>query len=445
MALWQRLLMMGKMHTKDITKTSKNLYFPIEDKKQASHLLVINSGSSSLKASLFFVDIEKGEKNPLQRALDTHLQFNSDKSSSFLISSFKGTTTYSCKDVSDINSALELTLNYIFSSNALGFSSSSLYAIGHRVVHGGEKHTSSARITPNFIQELEEISYLAPLHNVACIQGIKSTLKRFSQKISEVAVFDTTFHSQLPDFAAKYAIPKELSSKYHIKRYGFHGISHESMWRAYASLKKKSVKPSKVITLHLGSGCSMSAIKDGLSIDTSMGFTPLEGLMMSTRSGDVDPSLTEFLCHHENKTVEEVMHLLNFQSGLRGVSGISSDMKILLEEKEKNASASLAILMFTYRALKYLGAYIAVLGGVNAIIFSGGIGENSSAVREIILDGMSWFGVKLEKENNLKAIDLLPGEIQKISEKDSTVEIYVFGADENMFIAQETVRILQTK
>lgn len=434
---------MGKIHEAKTEKPMKNLYAPMEGKKQSPHLLVINSGSSSLKATLYLLETDKNDQMQLKRALDAHIQFESDRPSSFLSASFKGTTTYSCKDINDIQSALDLTLNYIFSSNSLGFSSSSLHAIGHRVVHGGQKHTASIKITPKVIKELEEISCLAPLHNAACIQGIKSTLKRFSEKIPQIAVFDTAFHSRIPGFAAHYAIPKELSEKYAIKRYGFHGISHECMWQAYASSKKKSANTSKVITLHLGSGCSITALQEGQSVDTSMGFTPLEGLMMSTRSGDVDPSLVEFLCRHEKKTPEQITHLLNFQSGLRGVSGISSDMKDLIEKKDQNESAHLAISMFTYRALKYLGAYIAVLEGVDAVIFSGGIGENAPYIRKNILEKMAWLGIKLEEEKNINAVGLQPSDFKKISSKNTTAEIYVLGADENSFIARESARITQ--
>lgn len=399
------------------------------------NVLVINSGSSSLKASLFQIITNK----KLERAADINIQW--EKSLSTLaISAVNGIKTISKKKGINQKSAFEAVLQAFIDMKCLNFLPSSLNAIGHRVVHGGGKYISSTLLSPRALRDLEKISYLAPLHNPFCIDAIKRCLSHFPH-LPQVAVFDTAFHAHLPEYASTYAIPKDISKKFAIKRYGFHGIAHECVWNTYVKNTHPSSRKSKAIVLHLGSGCSMSAIDKGRSVDTSMGLTPIEGLMMSTRSGDLDPGLIAFLCMHAKKPIDQVMDILNSHSGLLGVSGISSDMKTLLEKEQASDFAALAISIFVYRILKYLGAYIAVLGGVDAILFSGGIGENSANIREKILEKMLWFGIRLDKTKNRKTIGLLPGQMENIHRQDSTVQIYAVGVDENHFIAQETLKI----
>lgn len=395
--------------------------------KNEKRILVVNCGSSSIKLSVF---------EDYQTMLDVHIKgINANEEVQLEVSSSKEKQKKIIGKNLDIFESLKWVFEHL--NKEYGITPSSIGGIGHRFVHGGAHHVSSARITPKMIKDLEKLSDLAPLHNDACLAGIKGCLKYFGKSIPEVVVFDTAFHSTIPEVAANYAIDKNISSKYQIKRYGFHGISNAFLMEAFEKYKGKLL--SKIIILHLGNGCSMTAIQDGKSIDNSMGFTPAEGLIMGTRAGDIDSALVEFLCLHENKTPTEIMELFNSQSGLLGVSGLSSDMKTLLESYQENDRARLAVDMFCYRAVKYLGAYLAVLGGADAIIFSGGIGENASKVRELIIQRLQWMGIKLDQHANKKDVALKPGEVRKISTSDSTVELYVIATDENLFIAHEVV------
>lgn len=323
------------------------------------------------------------------------------------------------------------------------FAFSSLLGIGHRFVHGGNRYLSSIRIDQTVITELEALSSLAPLHNDACLLGIKEcfNLAKFTPQI---AVFDTAFHNSLPAVASNYAIAmdSDSASQHQIKRYGFHGISNAFLWNTYENHVGQDAQNSKIITFHLGNGCSITAIQGGLSVDTSMGFTPAEGLVMATRAGDIDAAVVDFLCLHDKKSPSEIMEQLNFQSGLLGISGVSSDMKTLLALSIDNERARLAVDMFCYRALKYLGAYMTILSGADAIIFSGGIGENSPMIRDLIMRKMEWYGSQMDSEANQQAVGLPPGAVQRISTSSSTVAIYVIASDENLFIAKEVQRIL---
>ena len=389
-------------------------------------ILVINSGSSSIKLSLFKA------KRPLERLLDAHFKGINAKHQSLEIVTSRGRQTKASQGIANHHTALRYCLDAIVEH---GFSTSDLLGIGHRVVHGGNKFTESVRITPSVIVKLDKLSDLAPLHNPPCVEAIKSAFDYF-KKIPQFAVFDTTFHQTLPPYASHYGLPAALAKKHAIKRYGFHGISHAYLSATYAKLVNKS-RNSKIITLHLGSGCSAAAIKGGISIDTSMGFTPLEGLLMSTRTGDIDPSVLEFLSLHEKKSPREVLQMFNFDSGLLGISKKTSDMKALLEISKKDRHARLAIEMFCYRILKYIGAYFTVLGGLDAIIFSGGVGENASSIRLQITSKLGGFGVSIDVGKNKKAVHLSPGDVHKISSHQSLVDVYVIGTDENGLIAQE--------
>jgi len=366
-------------------------------------ILVINCGSSSLKASLY-----KTDKGVCTKLIDAHL-----------------------KGVNDPSTGLA----GIFESFAkAGFSFEPSLRVGHRFVHGGDKYRSSILLNAEVIKELEKLSWLAPLHNDICLAGIKTCIDYFGEAVPQIAVFDTAFHRTMPPIASNYALPRDITAKYPIQHYGFHGISHAYLAQTYAKHVGQN-EQTKIITLHLGNGCSMAAIRGGKSMDTSMGFTPAEGLIMSTRAGDIDAAIVEFLCVQEKKTPVEIMQILNSRSGLLGVSGISPDMKVLLDSKDDHAR--LAVDMFCYRAVKYLGGYIAALGGVEALIFSAGIGENSPEIRCDIARRMEWFGIKMDDHANSQAKGLPPGAIRKISQPDSTAALYVIATDENAFIAQE--------
>jgi len=261
-----------------------------------------------------------------------------------------------------------------------------------------------------------------------------------------VAVFDTAFHQTMPPVSKSYAIPHELASRHHIHRYGFHGLAHASLAAGYAEFIGSPLLKTKIITLQLGNGCSVTAIADGKSVETSMGFTPLEGLVMGTRSGDVDPSIVSYLAKREQVDASEVELWLNEQSGLLGVSGKTNDMRDLLRAAtiQQDERAKLAIELFCYRSKKYIGSYLAVLGGAEAIIFGGGIGEASPDIRARICEGMEWCGLQLDQKRNNAAVGLAPGQVAKISPERSSLSAFVVAADEETWIARETVRYLRS-
>ena len=339
------------------------------------------------------------------------------------------------------------SLKYFQHASATSFDLTSIEAIGHRVVHGGDRFSTSTIIEKHVVHEIENLNDLAPLHNPACLSGIYQSRAFFGESILMVAVFDTTFHHTLPDYAKTYAIPFELAERHHIKRFGFHGIAHASMANSYAEHTSSNLKTKRLIALQLGNGCSISAIAFGKSIDTSMGFTPCEGLMMGTRSGDLDPSIVSYLCRKEQVTAMGVQNWLNEHSGLLGVSGRTNDMRQLLHAAthEQDKKAKLAIDMFCYRIQKYLGSYWAVLGGADALLFGGGIGENAPQIRAQICEGMGWCGVKLEQSQNQVVAGIEPGKVQCISQEESASEIFVVGTDEESWIAQETVRCIESQ
>jgi acetate kinase len=318
-------------------------------------------------------------------------------------------------------------------------------AVGHRVVHGGARLQQAVRIDPEVIAEIDRASELAPLHNPACLAGIRAALTLLGPDVPMVATFDTAFHQTLPTTASTYAIPQELAQRHGIRRYGFHGLAHASLAAGYARCTRQRLSEVRLITLQLGSGCSATAIHHGCSVDTSMGFTPLEGLVMSTRCGDLDPALVNFLARHEGMTVEEITRLLDEKSGLQGLSGVSHDMRQLLTmaAQGQHTRAALAIEVFCYRVRKYIGAYLAVLGGAEALIFGGGIGEQSPQIRAHICTGMEWCGLRLDPARNAAVVGLDPGSAAQISHQDATLPVYVVAADEETGIARETVQCLR--
>lgn len=312
-------------------------------------------------------------------------------------------------------------------------------AVGHRVVHGGDRFTTSVLIDDEVIAAIEAFSDLAPLHNPACLSGIRAAQTALGPAVPMVAVFDTAFHRTLPNYASLYAIPYGLSLRHKVRRYGFHGIAHHYVTLRYAEITATPKDQVNIVTLHLGNGCSASAIRGGRSVDTSMGFTPLEGLVMGTRSGDLDPSLVGYLAHKEGVSAAEIEAWLNKRSGLLGVSGRSNDMRELVEHAREDARARLAIELFCYRARKYLGAYLAAIGGAEAVVFSGGIGENSPLVRAQICEGMRWCGLELDPERNAAVV----GFEGQISSPDARIHAYVIPSDEEMLIARETASLIQ--
>jgi acetate kinase len=318
-------------------------------------------------------------------------------------------------------------------------------AVGHRVVHGGNRFMESTLITDQVEAGIDALSVLAPLHNPACLAGIRGAKSAIGLRVPMVAVFDTAFHRTMPEVAQQYAIPADLADRHHIRRYGFHGIAHASLAEGYARGTGKSLQHERIITVQLGNGCSVAAIAEGRSVETSMGFTPLEGLVMGTRSGDVDASLVAFLAEREKVEASEVERWLNERSGLLGLSGRSNDMRELLRaaEQEGDARAELAVDLFCYRVRKYLGAYMAVLQGAEAIVFGGGIGENSPEVRKRICRNMEWCGIRLDHERNRAAVGIKPGPAARISTDDSSPAVYVVAADEETWIAKETARCVR--
>ena len=314
-------------------------------------------------------------------------------------------------------------------------------AVGHRVVHGGDEFLAPVRIDDGVIGKIEALNDLAPLHNPAALSGIHAARKLLGTSMPMVAAFDTSFHHTIAERAAIYAIPHEISQKHKIRRYGFHGLAHQYDIARYAELRGKPIAQVRAVTLHLGNGCSATAIRNGQSVDTSMGFTPLEGLVMGTRSGDLDPALVNYLARKEGVTAVDIEDMLNKRSGLLGLSGLSNDMRELIAAMDNEPRARLAVDVFCYRARKYLGAYLAALGGAEVVIFSGGIGENSPLVREKICAEMEWCGLNLDAVANSTVI----GRDGCISAADAAMKAFVIHTDEEAIIARETARVIQSK
>lgn len=313
--------------------------------------------------------------------------------------------------------------------------------MGHRIVHGGEKLTASTLIDEQVISKIEDCIELAPLHNPQNLKGIYAARQLFGNAIPQVAVFDTAFHHTMPDVAYLYAIPYQFYRRHKIRRYGFHGISHRYVSFRYRTLMGIERNKVQIISLHLGNGSSACAIRGGCSVDTSMGMTPLEGLVMGTRSGDIDPAIINYLEHKENCSSDAVDALLNRQSGLLGISGLTNDMRDLIEEAKENDDrrAKLAIEIYCYRVKKYIGAYLAALGGAQAITFTGGIGENSDYIRAKICSHLEWFGLELDEAKNS---EMVGGKEGIISKPESRLAAWVIPTNEELIIARDTYRAI---
>ena len=407
------------------------------------NILVLNCGSSSLKFQLIATDLERIAANSDQRL--AHGQIERIGGAAIITLTAEGNSPQrSAAPVKDIRSAVEMVVRWI-ASEASGIDEiktlADIHAVGHRVVHGGEHFTESAIITNEVLRVIEDCIELAPLHNPANVKGIAAARETLGAGLPQVAVFDTAFHQTLPEIAFLYALPYQLYRRHKIRRYGFHGTSHRYVAYRYRTLLNIPKENVNIITLHLGNGCSMAAIKGGNSIDTSMGLTPLEGLVMGTRAGDVDAAIIEFLCSKEGLTVQEVESLLNKQSGLLGISGLTNDMRELLAEAEENSDrrAKLAVEIFCYRAAKYIGSYLAAMNGADAIVFTGGIGENSPAVRRLICEKLSWMGIEIERQSNEKFID---GGEGVISTDAARLKVYVIPTNEELLIARDTARLI---
>jgi len=389
-------------------------------------ILVFNSGSSSLKFRSYATGVEDGLHAVVSGAI-TDFGRQATWTWHDGAGEFRGQI-----DALDHRAAAQWVLTRLRSR------SQKILAIGHRVVHGGERYTQPTRITADVIAGIDALSKLAPVHNPLALEVISACREFFSDGVPMIAVFDTAFHAAMPEAARRYALPPDWVHAYGIRRYGFHGLAHRSMVERYRLLNGGSPANSRVIALQLGHGCSVAAICDGTSVDTSMGFTPLEGLIMATRSGDVDPGVLIRLAA-EGIEASELDRRLNHESGLFALSGVSDDMRTLLTlEARGHAGARLAIETFCWRARKYVGAYLALLGGADAILFGGGIGEHAPVIRERICAGMQWCGLRLDEHANTESL----GVERLISVSGTRPAVYTICVDEEVLIARDTAEHL---
>ena len=395
------------------------------------NVLVVNCGSSSLKYQLINSETEAvlakglcerigldgrlvyqkegGEKEKTDVAMPTHKQ-----AIKLVLEALVNPVSGAIKDLSEID------------------------AVGHRVVHGGEKFASSTILTEDVIAVIEECNDLAPLHNPANLIGIRAC-QELMPNVPMVGVFDTAFHQTMPEKAYMYGIPYKYYEKYGVRRYGFHGTSHSYVSKRIAEILGKDVTELKTIVCHLGNGSSICAVKNGISVDTSMGLTPLEGLTMGTRSGDIDPSIIEFIAQKEGLTLSEVINVLNKKSGVEGLSEISSDFRDLEDAaKEGNVRAQMTRDVFNYRVAKYVGAYVAAMGGVDVVCFAGGVGENDGGVREGVMNYLGYLGVEVDVEKN----NSVRGGEHLITTANSKVPCYIVSTNEELAICRETVRLV---
>jgi acetate kinase len=402
------------------------------------NVVVVNCGSSSLKFQLIETSLELiAQDSDVCKARGLV-----DRIGGQALVHFQATGGISTKEtapIRDHKQAIDRAVSWFLNESKLLGSASEIGVIGHRVVHGGEHFVQSVRITPEVIEGIEDCMELAPLHNPANLKGIRATQALLGSAVPQVAVFDTAFHATMPPSAYLYGIPYNMYRRHKIRRYGFHGTSHRYVAYRYRLLRSLEKHQVNIISLHLGNGCSACAIKGGQSIDTSMGMTPLEGMLMGTRCGDLDPSVVELLMQSEGLSVSEVDSLLNKQSGLLGISGLTGDMRDLLLERRENQDrrATLAIEIFCQRARKYIGAYLAALGGADALVFTGGIGQNAAEIRAQILHGMEWAGVQLDNDLNATTVGESTG---CISRPSSQLSVYVIPTNEELLIARDAVR-----
>lgn len=396
------------------------------------NVLVINCGSSSLKYQLINSETEA----VLAKGLCERIGIEGSR---LVYQPAGGEKEITESPMPTHKEAIQMVLDALVNEKSGVIASlSEVGAVGHRVVHGGEKFASSAVITEEMLAAVEECNDLAPLHNPANLIGIRAC-QELMPNVPMVGVFDTAFHQTMPEKAYMYGLPYEYYKKYKIRRYGFHGTSHSFVSKELASFLGLDINNSKIIVCHLGNGASVSAVVNGKSVDTSMGLTPLEGLAMGTRSGDIDPAILEFLAHKENMDIDELMSMLNKKSGVYGLSDyISSDFRDLEDAAEKgDENAIRARAVFNYRVAKYIGGYVAAMNGVDAIAFTAGLGENDTLVRRDIMAYLGYLGIELDEENNkLRGKDVL------ISTPDSKVKVAVIPTNEELAICRETVALI---
>ena len=396
-------------------------------------VLVINCGSSSLKYQL----IDMATEESLAQGLVERIGIEG----SVLTQKVEGKDKYIVKEeMKDHKDAIRLVLEALVDeNNGVIKSMDEISAVGHRVVHGGEKYKESVVINDEVKANIEECFKLAPLHNPANMIGIKAC-EELMPNTPMVAVFDTAFHGTMPEDAYIYALPYELYEKHGIRKYGFHGTSHKYVSQTCAEVMGRDIKDLKIITCHLGNGASLCAVKNGVSVDTSMGFTPLEGLAMGTRCGNIDPAIVTFLMKEEGLSVDEVNDLLNKKSGVLGISGISSDFRDIEDAafNKDDRRAKLALKIFEYKIRTTIGAYAAAMGGVDAIVFTAGVGENGPETREKCLEGLEFLGVEIDREaNNVR------GKVREISKAGCKVKAFVIPTNEELVIARDTLELIK--
>ncbi|KIO62627.1 MULTISPECIES: acetate kinase [Bacillaceae] len=392
-----------------------------------SKILAINAGSSSLKFQL----IEMPEEEVITKGLVERIGLNDGV---FTIS-VNGEKVKLVQDIPDHDVAVQILLDQLISTGIIN-SFDEIDGVGHRVVHGGEVFDDSVLITDEVLKQIEDLSDLAPLHNPANVTGIKA-FRHILPNVPAVAVFDTAFHQTMPKSSYLYSLPYEYYEKYGIRKYGFHGTSHKYVTLKAAEMLGKPIKELRLISCHLGNGASIAAVHGGKSIDTSMGFTPLEGITMGTRSGSIDPALIPFIMKKTGQSAEEVINVLNKKSGLLGITGFSSDLRDIEEAANVgNERAELALTIFANHIHKYIGSYVARMNGVDAIIFTAGIGENSAAVRERVLRGLEFMGVYWDKDLNREG-----GGERFISYPFSPVKVLVIPTNEEVMIARDVIRL----
>ena len=396
-------------------------------------ILVLNSGSSSVKFGLF---IMPEAKVVMQGSIE---KIGLDDSPIRITNEVENKVELKGK-IKDNEAAIHYIIHILTESEyAVLHSMSELDAVGHRVGHGGDKIRQSRLITDAVLQEIEKFSDVAPLHNPSNLAGIY-TIQKFTPDIKQVAVFDTAFHQTLPEYAYSYALPQRICKKYGIRRYGFHGTSHSYVAERACHILNSDINRQKIITCHLGNGSSITSIDKGSSIDTSMGFTPLEGLIMGTRPGDLDAGIIPYLMKKENLDIDSLENLLNRESGMLGITELSSDMREIEEaaQDSSNKQARLSLAMFIYRVKKYIGAYAAILNGLDILVFTGGIGENSPNIRQQICSNMEILGIDIDRQINSSALSIE----KRISSRNSKVQVMVIPTNEELLISKETLKVI---
>lgn len=395
-------------------------------------VLVINCGSSSLKFQL----IDSENERVLAKGLCERIGMDE---SSITYESLQSEKCTKEVEMPTHNEAMNAVIS-VLTDEETGViqDMSEVKAVGHRVVHGGEFFSKSVLVTEDVLDKIEQCNYLAPLHNPANIIGIKACME-IMRDTPNVAVFDTAFHQTMPEKAYLYALPREYYDKYKIRRYGFHGTSHSYVSKRAAEIVGQPYEKLKTIVCHLGNGASICAVDCGNSVDTSMGLTPLAGVIMGTRSGDIDPGIIEVIAQHTKKNISEIINMLNKESGIAGLSGVSSDFRDIIKAiDEGDANAKSAFDAYVHNVVKYIGSYAAVMNGVDMIVFTAGVGENNGRVREAVCKQLGYLGIEVDDKANEKC-----GEEIMISTPDSKVKVYVIPTNEELAIARETVEILK--